>query len=327
MNNFLGENRNIYDLGDYSIPPPLRHVGLPGASSSGVCMNLFNTPTNSFNREVPQIIPTRPELSDTGSFMNSSLHQTHPYTVLKPMVNTRSQSTSSHESDSNNDNITRSNDHISEREWRNLNPGRSGNLNASNNIPLLAQFQNSMQREELHLNSNRNLQSQNLNSFHRFYTNPEQIGEVNVYEYSGMNNNRQQNNSEVSDEGKIESNYNNTNNHNNINSNTYETNFHRSRGALKGYRCQRIRPKPRLYRQGDWICPDPACANNNFSWRLFCNLCEMPRPCIHCIQDNSLNRTRNKRLRKLQGQNGYCCCKRGRQLSGNNQNLMMNNPY
>lgn len=63
----------------------------------------------------------------------------------------------------------------------------------------------------------------------------------------------------------------------------------------KNHRCQRMRPKPRLHRQGDWICPDPSCANNNFSWRLFCNLCEMPRPCMHCIQNENSNRSRNNK--------------------------------
>nr|XP_054918719.1 ribosomal large subunit pseudouridine synthase B-like isoform X3 [Dermacentor andersoni] len=30
-------------------------------------------------------------------------------------------------------------------------------------------------------------------------------------------------------------------------------------------------------RDGDWKCPNPACGNNNFSWRVQCNRCSAPR--------------------------------------------------
>merc|ERR1740128_1527082 len=29
---------------------------------------------------------------------------------------------------------------------------------------------------------------------------------------------------------------------------------------------------------GDWMCPNPSCANHNFSWRKECKMCGAPKP-------------------------------------------------
>lgn len=31
-------------------------------------------------------------------------------------------------------------------------------------------------------------------------------------------------------------------------------------------------------REGDWRCPNPDCANTNFSWRQQCNRCNEDKP-------------------------------------------------
>ena len=40
----------------------------------------------------------------------------------------------------------------------------------------------------------------------------------------------------------------------------------------------RAPPKPRNMREGDWLCPNEACGNVNFSYRDECNRCGVDKP-------------------------------------------------
>lgn len=126
-----------------------------------VCMNLFNTPTASYNHEsLPYLIPGRPDLGENGNFVHSnSLNQNHPNAILRPNVPIRDQSINNHEIHNSN-NINSINDRSSEQNWRNgTTLGRNINSNVvGNNIPLITQYQNSHQREENPLNIGGSLQ-------------------------------------------------------------------------------------------------------------------------------------------------------------------------
>merc|ERR1719233_83301 len=37
-------------------------------------------------------------------------------------------------------------------------------------------------------------------------------------------------------------------------------------------------PQSANVKPGDWMCPNPSCANHNFSWRQECKMCGAPKP-------------------------------------------------
>ncbi|CAD5120439.1 DgyrCDS9009 [Dimorphilus gyrociliatus] len=80
-------------------------------------------------------------------------------------------------------------------------------------------------------------------------------------------------------------------------SNDNINNTHHNHPISTGMRNYRYQPRRRseTYRNGDWICPDPSCANNNFSWRLLCNFCKLPRPGMMNYQGDNLSRRIDER--------------------------------
>ena len=118
-------------------------------------------------------------------------------------------------------------------------------------------------------NIKNNLLNNNINKRKLSYNNEERI--INNYYNKIFNQNNNYQNQETNYYTMLFS-YNNNNNENNLQDNSLRTISNKSIRNFK----YKIDKKPFDKRKGDWLCP--KCHNLNFTFRIICNRCKIPKP-------------------------------------------------
>ena len=118
-------------------------------------------------------------------------------------------------------------------------------------------------------NIKNNLLNNNINKRKLSYNNEERI--INNYYNKIFNQNNNCQNQETNYYTMLFS-YNNNNNENNLQDNSLRTISNKSIRNFK----YKIDKKPFDKRKGDWLCP--KCHNLNFTFRIICNRCKIPKP-------------------------------------------------